>query len=234
MAPDVHSAYILVMRPNSKVAGQPSFIEAARRRQIVDTAIQTIASHGYSRASLASIARDAGISKGVISYHFAGKDDLVEEILSRLMREPAEFIKQRVDACDSAGDRLRAYVAANFDFAKSHRNHLLALVDLWGRRDPAGRGRNRFDAEAYEPSRRYLSRILEAGSRTGELTPVSGKAMASVIQAAIDGVLLQWAFDPKSVDLDACRDEIQSMIACHLTPRGGAAARPARREGSEP
>jgi AcrR family transcriptional regulator len=215
------------------MAGQPSFIEAARRRQIVDIAIQTIAAQGYSRASLASIAREAGISKGVISYHFAGKDDLVEEILSRLMREPAEFIKERVDACESSRDKLRAYVAANFDFAKGHRNHLLALVDLWGRRKPTSRGRNRFDAEAYEPSRRYLSRILEAGSQAGELTPVSRQAMASVIQAAIDGVLLQWAFDPNAVDLDACRNEIQNMIACHLASHGDAAD-PARREGSKP
>lgn len=221
------------MRSNSKIDGQPSFIEAARRRQIVETAIRTIASKGYSQASLASIAREAGISKGVISYHFAGKDDLVEEILSRLMREPAEFIKERVDARESARDKLRAYVAANFDFAKSHRNHLLALVDLWGRRAPAPQGRNRFDAEAYEPSRRYLSRILEAGVHSGELTEVSRKAMASVIQAAIDGVLLQWAFDPRAVDLDACRDEIQRMIACHLTPRADAADPPTR-EGRTP
>ena len=52
-----------------------SFIEEARRRQIIDTAIRTIATRGYSRTSLAEIAREAGISKGVISYHFEGKGE---------------------------------------------------------------------------------------------------------------------------------------------------------------
>jgi len=205
------------MRSNSKSGGKnrPSFIEEARRRQIVDTAIKTIATHGYSGTSLAEIAREAGISKGVISYHFEGKGELIEEILSRLMREPAEFIKQRVDAETRTQKKLAAYIDANFEFAKGHRDYLLALVDLWGRRDSTS-GSNRFDSEAYEPSRRYLSRILEAGSRAGEVGSVPAKTMASVTQAAIDGVLLQWAFDPNAVDLDACCTEIQQMIAGHI------------------
>jgi len=208
------------MRPDPKPGGQEtshsaSFIERARRKQIVDTAIATIAERGYSKTSLAEIARGAGISKGVISYHFRGKSELVEEILSRLMREPAEFIKSRVDARTCATDKIRAYIEANFEFAQAHRSHLLALVDLWGRRD-SSEGRNRFDAEAYEPSRRYLSRILTAGVESGELRPVAAAAMASAIQAAIDGVLLQWAFDDQAVDLDATCREIQEMIAGHV------------------
>jgi AcrR family transcriptional regulator len=205
------------MRPDSRPRGQAraSFIEEARRRQIVDTAIRTIATRGYSRTTLAEIAREAGISKGVISYHFEGKEELIEEILSRLMREPAEFIKQRVDACERATDKLLAYVAANFEYAESHRDHLLALVDLWGGRD-SSEGRNRFDAEAYEPSRKYLSRVLTAGMKHGELEAVPAKTMASVIQAAIDGVLLQWTFDPGAVDLDACREQIQNMLTRHI------------------
>ena len=85
-----------------------SFIEEARRRQIVETAIRTIAARGYSQSSLAEIAREAGISKGVISYHFEGKPELVEAILSRLLAEPAEFIKARVDASENAADKLQA------------------------------------------------------------------------------------------------------------------------------
>jgi len=167
---------------------------------------------------LAEIAREAGISKGVISYHFEGKGDLIEAILARLMHEPAEYIKKLVDAHVSSADKVRAYIAANFEFAKSHRNHLLALVDLWGSRD-SSEGRSRFDSEAYGPSRRYLSRILETGQERGELGPLPAKTTASVIQATIDGVLLQWAFDPDAVNLDDCRDTIQEMITGHIAVR---------------
>ena len=48
-------------------------------------AIDTIAEVGYANASLARIAVRLGISKGVISYHFAGKDDLIAEIVSQVL-----------------------------------------------------------------------------------------------------------------------------------------------------
>jgi TetR/AcrR family fatty acid metabolism transcriptional regulator len=181
----------------------------------VETAIRTIAARGYSRTSLAEIAREAGISKGVISYHFAGKGELVEEILTHLLREPSEFIKKRVEACDSATDKLRAYISANFEMMQAHRDHYVALVDLWGSREST-EGRHHFDAGAYEPSRHYLSRILDAGRESGELRTLPVPTMAAVIQAAIDGVMLQWVIDAGAVELEAARDEILEMVARHV------------------
>lgn len=212
-------AYDLTMRSDSHTTRQPkpSFIEEARRRQIVDTAIRTIATRGYSQASLAEIAREAGISKGVISYHFEGKVELVEEILSRLLREPAEFIKRKVDGSELAVDKLRAYVTANFEFMKTHRDHYVALVDLWESR--GSNTGNRFSAEAYAPSRAYLSRILESGESDGEFRRLDRATAASVVQAAIDGVMLQWVFDESAVDLDACRDQVLEMVTRHVTDR---------------
>ena len=214
--------YILIMRSNSRLNGQErsSFIEEARRRQIIDTAIDTIASRGLAGASLAEIARKAGISKGVISYHFEGKGELVEEILSRLLRDPAEFIKPRVDAAGTPQDKLRAYIGANFEFMKSHRNNYVALVALWESK-AASQGSNRSMADAYAPSRHYLSRILEAGEAGGELRSLPHETMASVIQAAIDGVMLQWVLDEAAVDLDACRSEIVQMIGSHVAGPAG-------------
>jgi AcrR family transcriptional regulator len=194
---------------------RPSFIEEARRRQIVDTAIRTIAARGFSNTSFAEIAREAGISKGVISYHFAGKSDLVEAVLARLLREPAEFIKTRVDARARPLDKLRAYVRANFEHMRAHRAHYVALVDLWDSRS-GSQGDNPFNAEAYEPSRGYLARIIEGGQAGGELREVPARTMASVIQAAIDGVMLQWVFDADAIDLDAAAFEIERMITNHM------------------
>jgi len=151
------------------------------------------------------------------SYHFEGKEELVEEILSRLLREPTEFIKNRVGANDRAMDRLRSYVTANFEFMKTHRDNYVALVDLWENR-ASGSG-NRFSVEAYGPSRTYLSRILETGHQGGEFRELEHATVASVIQAAIDGVMLQWVFDEDAVDLDQCRDQILEMVTLHVVIR---------------
>lgn len=206
------------MRSNLQPVSQKkaTFIEEARRRQIIETAIETIATQGFYQASLAEIARKAGISKGVISYHFAGKDELVEEILRSLLRQPAEFVKARVEPQETARDQLRAYIESNFEFMKSHRENYVALVDLWGRRGNSEE-ENQFNADAYEPSRHYLAHILEAGRERGEFRHVPVRATASLIQATIDGIMLQWVFDENSIDLDVSRGEVLEMVTRHVS-----------------
>ncbi len=204
------------MQSNLKSVGQRrSFIEEKRRSQIVEIAIQTIATQGFSQASLAEIAKEAGISKGVISYHFDGKEELIEEILRSLLRKPAEFVKERVLRAETALEKLRAYIEANFEFMKRNRVGYVALVDLWGQRDGAG-AHNSLNADAYEPSRHYLAHILEEGQRAGEMRSLSVIPTASLIQGAIDGVMLQWVLDEKAVDLDVARDEVVHMVLRHV------------------
>jgi AcrR family transcriptional regulator len=208
------------VQSNLKSVGQRrSFIEEKRRSQIVDIAIQTIATQGFSQASLAEIAKKAGISKGVISYHFDGKEELVEEILRSLLRKPAEFVKERVSLAETAPEKLRAYIEANFEFMKRNRVGYVALVDLWGQRD--GGGRNSLNADAYEPSRHYLAHILEEGQKAGEMRALSVLSTASLIQGAIDGVMLQWVLDEKAIDLDAAREEVVNMVLRHVKPCKG-------------
>jgi AcrR family transcriptional regulator len=157
----------------------------------------------------------AGISKGVISYHFDGKEELVEEILRSLLRKPAEFVKERVSRAATALEKLRAYIEANFEFMKQNRMGYVALVDLWGQRDGAG-GRNSLNADVYEPSRHYLAHILEEGQRSGEMRALAVKPAASLVQGAIDGVMLQWVLDERAVDLDVAKHEVVSMVLRHV------------------
>jgi len=77
-------------------------IEAARRAQIVECAIRAIATLGYGQASLAQIAKLAGVSKGVISYHFADKDELIEHVLREVLSEFEAYMRPRIQAQQDA------------------------------------------------------------------------------------------------------------------------------------
>ena len=50
-----------------------TFTEQARRRQIVEGALEVIAEQGYPQASLARIAEHIGIAKSAVLYHFTNK-----------------------------------------------------------------------------------------------------------------------------------------------------------------
>jgi AcrR family transcriptional regulator len=192
----------------SKRREKQSFIEEARRKQIVGAAIETIASEGYVNSSLAEIAKYADISKGVILYHFDDKDELIDETIDTILTDSYLYIKaQLASAGDSMRERLITYITASFDYMAANRPQFIAMVDLWGSFSSFER-KKQHNSRAYDPCRRHLMNILEPGQKAGVFGAFPARTLASIIQASIDGIMLQWVFDPDSVDFEECKQEI--------------------------
>ncbi|MEV4091655.1 TetR/AcrR family transcriptional regulator [Streptosporangium saharense] len=188
-----------------------TFIEETRRRQIVSGAITTIAGAGLAQASLARIADEVGISKSVISYHFDGRDELIEEVIVSLLAESNRFIRSRVEQETGGPARLRAYIEASFAFMADHRENFVAMVDIWGSFGTP-EAKRAFNATAYDPCRRHIEAILRRGQQDGDFRDFTPRTLASTIQGAVDGVMLQWVFDEAAVDLAECAAELTAMF----------------------
>src|SRR5579863_10448668 len=109
------------MRSENGMSGQKAgrtFTETARRAQIVAAAIDTIAELGYGQASLARIAETAGTSKGVIIYHFGGKDELLRELVAGVVAGGVAYMEPRVEAEPTGAGKLRAYIESNLAFMR--------------------------------------------------------------------------------------------------------------------
>src|SRR5487761_2213330 len=107
-----------------------TFIENARRQQIIASAIDTIAEVGFAQASLARIAARIGISKGVISYHFAGKDDLIRQVVIEVIEAGRAYMIPRIFAESTGRATIRAYIESNLGFMREHRNFMLAVAEI--------------------------------------------------------------------------------------------------------
>lgn len=64
------------------------------KRAIFDSAIKVFSTYGYEGATVDEVAVTAGVAKGTLYYHFKGKEDLFNFIIS----EGINFIKDAVDA----------------------------------------------------------------------------------------------------------------------------------------
>ena len=173
-----------------------SFIEQARRRQLIEALIEGVAEEGYAGASLAKVAERAAISKSVVVYHFGTKDELVEAAVQQIFREIREFIEPRIDAEETARGKLRAYIGSEFAFLEQSRAKLLAVsYILMNHRDDCGvlYLRERSEA-AYLKS---VIAILKKGQADGEFRPFAIMPMATTLMHAINGALAQWAANPK-------------------------------------
>ena len=214
-------ANLQVMRSEIVSDGQEgrSFIETARRAQLVECAIDAIAELGYANASLAEIARRARVSKGVISYHFADKRELIQQVVDTVMEKAGAVMLPRIFAEHSAAGMLRAYIESNLEFLDSHRNHIMAVMNIAGgaRGDD---GKPMIDLTlTFEPAVRELENLLRSGQERGEFREFSTRVMAVTIRNAIDALSPQLAVYPE-LDLKLYANELATLfnIATRKSP----------------
>ncbi|MFI4972970.1 MAG: TetR family transcriptional regulator [Caulobacterales bacterium] len=187
-----------------------SFIEEARRAQIIECAIETIAELGYGQASLARIAKRAEISAGVISYYFAGKDELIREVLAHVFAVGGDFIRLRAEGRADARSTLRAFIEAGIGFIGERPHYARAAMNIIH----AGRaeaGASWFDPSVLEPRQATIGAILAWGQREGEFRAFSAPVMVATIIEALDAVPPQLAVQP-DLDLQAYAAELADLF----------------------
>jgi TetR/AcrR family transcriptional regulator, fatty acid metabolism regulator protein len=177
-----------------------SFIEEARRRQIVQCAIEEIAESGYAQASTMRIAARAGVSRGVISYHFAGRDDLVGAVITTVHLAAAAVMAPTLDAQPTCAGKLAAFIESHAEFIHTHRAHALAGLAIWTSfRTEDGRRLDEVAASAEQPPELAALNpepFLREGQHRGEFRPFDAHAMAVALRQAIDGAALEVSRDP--------------------------------------
>ncbi|MCU0843560.1 MAG: TetR family transcriptional regulator [Spirochaetes bacterium] len=177
-----------------------SFIEKIRKEQIVNTAIMTIARNGFINTSLEDIARNAEISKGIISYYFKTKDTLICSVINRIMDDLQEEIIEKAAVESTCSGKIAAGITANFDYMAENRQAIVAFVDLWSSISTKD-DKHDYNSRVYEKCIGFFKRLIAAGMEKGEFKQVDSGLTASIIQAAIDGMMIQWIFNEQSVDL---------------------------------
>ncbi|MEV0591011.1 TetR/AcrR family transcriptional regulator [Nonomuraea cavernae] len=188
-----------------------TFIEEARRAQIITCAIEVLATQGYARTSLARVARLAKISTGVIPYHFGGKAQLIQAVVAEVARLATDMMVPRILAQPTATEGLRAYIEGNLEFMRLHRKPLLALMEIVTHERGDGGGPGPYDEQA-EIAIADLEKLLGWGKRTGEFRDLDPHSMAVIIRGAIDAVPGRLVRDPH-LDLDPLIRELVTTFA---------------------
>ncbi len=105
----------------------------ARRVQLIEATIHTIAAQGLARTTLTQVARRAGLSHGLILWHFETKENLFRETLSYLAEEyHLNWQAALAAAGPHPADQLRAMMAADFNAPIIEPGRLAAWCAFWG------------------------------------------------------------------------------------------------------
>ena len=104
-----------------------------RRTQLIAATIAVLARKGYAALTVADVAKEAGLSSGIVIFHFTSKDELLVAVLGFLAAEYRRHWEvQAQKAGPSAADRLKALLLSDFDVSVFTPEKLAAWIAFWG------------------------------------------------------------------------------------------------------
>jgi TetR/AcrR family transcriptional repressor of bet genes len=104
-----------------------------RRSQLIEATIETLAEVGYARTTLTAVARRAGLSHGLVNFHFETKEKLLHETMVYLGEEyRANWSAALAAAGPTPAERLDALLRADFAPAICAPARLAAWCSFWG------------------------------------------------------------------------------------------------------
>lgn len=194
-----------------------TFTQTARRAQLVGCAIDALVEVGYQQTTVAEVARRAGVSKGVVTYYFPARDDLIWAVVGAVFASVGEQVGTRLEDVPP-GRFVATYVGAWVDYYRTYHREMIAIAEIWTSFRDAN-GRPHLDARTLGQERTLVETALTAGQAEGTLGEFSPRVVAVTLKAALDGLLAQLALEP-DLDLDAYRDELIALFDRATRPSG--------------
>ncbi|MFF9148220.1 TetR/AcrR family transcriptional regulator [Streptomyces sp. NPDC014861] len=186
----------------AKSAGRGSYaVGDARRRLILDTAVDHFGKWGFHASSLARIAHDCGITQGGLLHHFRSKEDLLLSVLAQSEEHDVErLLDTELESYAAFLDALVRLIEEN-----TRRPGIVRMFNvLVGESGNVGHPAHAYFEARYARVLAHSVERLEAAVRSGELRPgIDCEGVAREYLAVMDGLQIQWALAPGSLDMPA-------------------------------
>lgn len=216
--------------------GRPKNTDA-RRAQITAGLLEVLATAGYDGATVAAIAKAAGLAPGLVHYHFATKEEilvaLVEELVARLDARAQAALATTGD--DPRG-RLLAYVDAHVALGEGADAQAVAAWVAIGAEATRRPEVRRLYQAAVKLRLATLEGLLRDCLRAEGRSPRHATAWAAAVASAIEGAYLLATAAPGSLPrgfaAPALRRLIGGLIGEPVTPPSPEASSPATRTAS--
>jgi AcrR family transcriptional regulator len=93
-----------------------------RREEILDSALEQFNKYGIAKLTLEDIARALGLKKTAIYYYFKNKDDLLKEMIERIIENVKDEVTETVDKADGVKNKLRAFMLCKVSIMRKNGN----------------------------------------------------------------------------------------------------------------
>jgi AcrR family transcriptional regulator len=173
-----------------------------RRAQIIDAALDLAATRGLDGLTVRGVASRAGVSTGLVLFHFRTKDQLVVALLDWLLETTTVLhVSEEIARMPSPLDRLLALLQQEMDRLSREPRRILLFFDFWARgiRNAEIRCKMRRELARYRDAfRPMVAEVLRAEpNRFGNVT---AEGLSAVAVSFIKGCAVQSMIDSRNFD----------------------------------
>jgi AcrR family transcriptional regulator len=183
--------------------------QAPARERILDAAIRRIASDGIDAVRIARIAMDAGVSTGLVHYHFATREALLAEALEHSYEQAGDV------RTEHGGGRLREMVEQCLPLPGDLERDFVLWVELWLRavRHPELRPTA---ARLYSRMHDWFAEAIADGVQRGEFAPCDEHEVADRVLALLDGYGVRALIGDPGMPIERAREQVWASLARDL------------------
>jgi AcrR family transcriptional regulator len=179
-----------------EAAAKERELSGEKAQRIINAMRESVARRGAAGSTFEQVAREAGVSRGLLHYYFGTKERLLVEVV----RRDAEIRVARLDEplanAKTVDDVIDVLVANLTDLIENEPAFFLLIYELFsaGRRNP---DIQREVGQLFQRTRSHVAEILDAKNREGVLNlRHDAEAVVSFLFALGDGFALQALSDP--------------------------------------
>jgi TetR/AcrR family transcriptional repressor of bet genes len=191
-------------------------MKSVRRQQLIDATIESVAGLGLQATTINSISKKAGLSSGIISHYFAGKQGLIEATVRYLLTSLKHELFERLTHTTTPQQRLMLIIEANFARLHLRSDTTKTWLSFWAQ--------SMHDVELHRlqnvNSRRLFSNL--ASSFKQLMSDDDAKLAAELTAATIDGLWLRAVLSKSDQDKFAHCERLAKHYVSTLIKQYGA------------
>lgn len=189
------------------------------RRTILEVTARRFAQHGFQGTSLESIAKQVGVAKSSVLWHFGSKEALLFEVISGVMSKWEKEQTAELLALTDSRERFSRLVEAYKRLVRERPDTLLLFLTVMFEGIDSNPELTQKFRDMYKGYRAAIKLALELGMQEGVFRKDLGaEDMASFVLATFDGIFIQWYLDREHFDLDASFEHLKKVVGRYIDP----------------
>ena len=174
------------------------FAESVRKEQVTQAAYELAAEQGLRAVTIRDVAAGAGMSTGLVLFHFTSKQQLVLELLDWVLDTTTVLrVGPEIEAIASPLDRFVALLTQEMERLSAEPARIRIFFEFWsaGLWDSSIRDRMQPELDRYRAAFLPIARaVIEA--EPDRFSGVTAEALAAVAVSIVKGCAVQSLIEP--------------------------------------